>query len=1058
MFTKYARVEGVLEVKTFNQRMAYAPSEQAGDRLLRFAAANDSKTDDGYLYVRCRAISSRVNKNNDGWPAEELAKSYKTFIGKPIFVDHNNEDPKRTRGVIVDAQLHVDDPEKTSALDPYYSSAPENHKPPTWIELLMEIDAKTYPKLAKAIQSGDMDAVSMGANIEKSICSVCANEAATPSEYCSHVKQKGMTFEITSDNGEKIRKKAYEDCYGVGFFEISNVFDPADETADSWLDSEKAAHLASRAEQEGLDADEVLAYVGLKNDGVLAKAASTGHPLTQDFINKLSVQEQGVSYPEDPETKDQVLALCRQIIEAYQSGDTQLEQQLKMQLSEILSPHMFTSNWKESVDIQSLYAALAAVGLVSLYGPDTVRSIARSLGRGEPPEEVARQVYDRGGGTFQPAPGVADNLDLDQLSSLLTYVYHSEGNDALYSSMQKGAPYPENSYKNAPDHSPKGQKKWPKEVNAIYNACMREGNGKGDTQDEKESSCAAIAWAQHNKGTKSKDSRVTFKRADSPKFMDAMRTLVQKGDYTEWPDDVRNRARGIHSETSPMWQHLDNVESVIGAIRRGDDATAHHMAEYLAQNEVLGNPWIGMNPRDIVEAIRGRQGSVKQSIPAEQFVQPSDSKTPSGQRDYEPQSDMTTAPQHVDTLRSETRCTICRAADMVTDPDGIMRCPTCGHVQEPEPVDNPDLSQARDVDLRQDSTDARSPEGDPQVPASNPLDTVEFSPMETTNPVAARKDSTTNEGISEMFKLKLRTSNKEEAVAVMRGAVKVARTSLKLGKNGIHRGIYDAARQAGLKVKVSYPEVDDDENYVEIPGDNGVFNLFFAQESAAKLKVPISEVPIVIEADTQETLDKFTDILANTERPKRVPRTAAGEKKPILPAGAKPSDEPKDATVVKDEHAPRETKTVTVTEDVVEMDGKKFHLVEVTDADDESTSEEKTEPVDTSKAEELAKEVTDEKEDDKESKLLAAFKIADMAVDLGLIASDSKMAFIAELEEDSLAELSARESTMKAVKTAGLSKSAKRVPGLKRVPRLSHHTVVANGSTPNDTPDEALFL
>lgn len=84
------------------------------------------------------------------------------------------------------------------------------------------------------------------------------------------------------------------------------------------------------------------------------------------------------------------------------------------------------------------------------------------------------------------------------------------------SSMAKGAPYPENSYKNAPDHTPKKQKKdWPEEVNAIYNACMREGNGRGDTKEEKQSSCAAIAWAQYKKNDghpkdsdKNKESRV----------------------------------------------------------------------------------------------------------------------------------------------------------------------------------------------------------------------------------------------------------------------------------------------------------------------------------------------------------------------------------------------------------------------------------------------------------------------------------------------------------------------------------------------------------------------
>lgn len=61
--------------------------------------------------------------------------------------------------------------------------------------------------------------------------------------------------------------------------------------------------------------------------------------------------------------------------------------------------------------------------------------------------------------------------------------------------MQKGSPYPENSDKNAPDHSPKGQK-LPKKVNSIYNACMREADGKSDDQQEK---CMKIAWAQYKK-------------------------------------------------------------------------------------------------------------------------------------------------------------------------------------------------------------------------------------------------------------------------------------------------------------------------------------------------------------------------------------------------------------------------------------------------------------------------------------------------------------------------------------------------------------------------------
>jgi hypothetical protein len=222
LFQKFAKLE-VLDVKS-------APSRVHSASLSKFASYDDYRTDDGYVYVRVRAISSRVNKNHDGWPSTELAKSYRTFVGKPIFVDHHNTDPTKARGVIVDAALHVEDA-KTSKLDPYYASAPENHLPPTWIELLLEVDATKYPKLAKAVINGDIDGVSMGANVELSKCSHCGHEARSPEQYCQHVSSKGAYFDYYDDFGNKTSKKSYEDCYDIGFFEISFVFDPADETA-----------------------------------------------------------------------------------------------------------------------------------------------------------------------------------------------------------------------------------------------------------------------------------------------------------------------------------------------------------------------------------------------------------------------------------------------------------------------------------------------------------------------------------------------------------------------------------------------------------------------------------------------------------------------------------------------------------------------------------------------------------------------------------------------------------------------------------------------------------
>ena len=59
MLTKYATFQDaeVLEVKGSPTRRRTASLDKLGD-------FHDYRTDDGYMYVRLRAISSRVNKNN----------------------------------------------------------------------------------------------------------------------------------------------------------------------------------------------------------------------------------------------------------------------------------------------------------------------------------------------------------------------------------------------------------------------------------------------------------------------------------------------------------------------------------------------------------------------------------------------------------------------------------------------------------------------------------------------------------------------------------------------------------------------------------------------------------------------------------------------------------------------------------------------------------------------------------------------------------------------------------------------------------------------------------
>jgi hypothetical protein len=173
----------------------------------------------GFLYVRSRAISSRTNDNFDHFPAEEIRKAYKTFIGKPVFVNHHNDNHRRARGVIVDAALHED-------------TNPDGSED-VWTEVLMEVDAVRFPKLTQAILAGEIDRTSMGTDVEFSVCSVCNNKASTPLDYCQHIPRlKGKKIRRTTAAGTREDVLCYEKCYGLRFFENSLlVEEPADPTA-----------------------------------------------------------------------------------------------------------------------------------------------------------------------------------------------------------------------------------------------------------------------------------------------------------------------------------------------------------------------------------------------------------------------------------------------------------------------------------------------------------------------------------------------------------------------------------------------------------------------------------------------------------------------------------------------------------------------------------------------------------------------------------------------------------------------------------------------------------
>lgn len=171
----------------------------------------------GYVYVISRAISSRVNANYDGWPVKEIKNSYKTFIGRPIYVEHNNMDTDRARGVILGAV--------------YRESKLSDGMVDASVYCLMEVDAVSFPKLGKAIMEGKINGVSMGADVDGTTCSACGRYASKPSEYCVHIPALKGRRVVVYKGAKRIEATVWENCHKPNFFELSFVFDPADESA-----------------------------------------------------------------------------------------------------------------------------------------------------------------------------------------------------------------------------------------------------------------------------------------------------------------------------------------------------------------------------------------------------------------------------------------------------------------------------------------------------------------------------------------------------------------------------------------------------------------------------------------------------------------------------------------------------------------------------------------------------------------------------------------------------------------------------------------------------------
>jgi len=213
MFIKFAKCQVIQKV--------------ARNDLIKLANKNKTEMDldtDNYAYYRVRAISAMekhgYNENFDAFPAEELKKSYRTFIGCNVYKDHNNTDDRFKYGYVLDAEYVTDNPE------------PDDND---WVMLIIGVHRTLQPdspEMVRRLDAGIVTDTSMGCMVEESLCSVCLAEsegdrsklkygqgiARASDEYCEHIRNKGSIYKLGY-----VEEPSYEINEGLHFFDESLI-------------------------------------------------------------------------------------------------------------------------------------------------------------------------------------------------------------------------------------------------------------------------------------------------------------------------------------------------------------------------------------------------------------------------------------------------------------------------------------------------------------------------------------------------------------------------------------------------------------------------------------------------------------------------------------------------------------------------------------------------------------------------------------------------------------------------------------------------------------------
>lgn len=354
MFKKTAKVPIIAIAEAqFNAEANYISfAKSASQRIASFYQSNADKLDirsilklvakdydisedpTNYIFEAVRAVTAEVpNENGDAFPHGELLRFdhrlgkavYQTFIGKPHHINHRADNPKHSRGVVLDASYNDMSPALEVCPDCNHRTAEAEGRDKTgincvkcghtvkdeFVELLLAVDTRKDPTFADGVRTGSLDSLSMGCEAGYTDCSICDNRARSIHQFCQHIKSGNKKKMFKAASGKE--RMSFEKCGEVVFTEISRVDQPADPLAKSRevfqvssmpMESEMLVMAAKIAKLEGmvkaaqLDmggpklVDEVSPQVPFKNLAESIKwAEASTHRLKAD-IHRLTSEKQ----------------------------------------------------------------------------------------------------------------------------------------------------------------------------------------------------------------------------------------------------------------------------------------------------------------------------------------------------------------------------------------------------------------------------------------------------------------------------------------------------------------------------------------------------------------------------------------------------------------------------------------------------------------------------------------------------------------------------------------------------------------------------------------------